>query len=57
MAKKTNAYTKRGLIQTRVSTEDLREIITKSVLYAKGNVSEYIRMAALNYRPTRKVAK
>lgn len=55
--KKPNAYAKRGLIQTRVSTEDLREIIAKSVLYAKGNVSEYVRMAALNYRPTRKVAK
>lgn len=52
-----NAYTRRGLIQARVSTEDMREIIAKSLLYNGGNLSAYVRMAALNYRPTRKVAK
>ncbi len=55
--KKTNAYTRRGLIQARVSVEDMREILAKSVMYAKGNVSEYVRMAAINYRPTKKVLK
>ncbi len=55
--KKIKAYTRRGLIQARVNVEDMREIFAKSVLYAKGNLSEYVRMAALNYRPTKKVEK
>ncbi len=55
--KKTNAFTRRGMIQARVDVADMREIIAKSILYSKGNLSEYVRMAALNYRPIRKVLK
>ena len=55
--KKVKPYTRRGLIQARVSVSDMQEIITKSLLYTKGNVSEYIRLAAINYRPTKKAGK
>jgi uncharacterized protein (DUF1778 family) len=55
--KKQNPYTKRNLIQARVDTEEFREILTKAELYTKGNVSDFVRMAALNYRNPRKVTK
>jgi uncharacterized protein (DUF1778 family) len=55
--KKLNAFTKRGLIQARVNNDDMREIVTKAQMYTKGNVSDFVRLAALNYRPLKKVLK
>jgi uncharacterized protein (DUF1778 family) len=52
--KKLNAFTKRGLIQARVNNDDMREIVTKAQMYTKGNVSDFVRLAALNYRPLTK---
>lgn len=50
-------YTKLSLIQTRVNNKQLQEIVTKAHLYAEGNMSEYVRLACLNYRPIRKVER
>ncbi len=52
---KKRDYTKKQIVQTRVTTEDLREILAKAALYSQGNVSDFIRMAALNYRPIKRV--
>lgn len=56
-AKKQNPYTKRNIIQARVDTEEFREILTKATMYTKGDVSKFVRMAVMNYRPTKKVTK
>jgi len=55
--KKQNPYTKRNLIQARVDTAELQEILTKAHLYTSGDISKFVRMAALNYKPPRKVTK
>ncbi len=52
---KHNAYTKRGFVQARVSVEEMQDVIAKAALYAKGNVSAYVREAVLGYRPIKKV--
>ncbi len=52
--KKLNPYTKRGLIQAKVDNDELQVIVTKASVYTKGNVSEFVREAALNYRPIKK---
>lgn len=52
-----NPYTRRALMQFRTDNEEQREILTKAQLYNGGNVSEYLRTAALNYRPIKKVQK
>jgi uncharacterized protein (DUF1778 family) len=55
--KKQNPYTKRNRINFRVDNEELREILTKAQLYHGGDVSEFVRDAALKYKPTKKVAR
>lgn len=49
-AKKLNPYTKKNLIQSRVDDEDLKVIETKARLYTASNMSEYVRLACLNYK-------
>jgi hypothetical protein len=51
--KRLNPYTRRGLIQARVDNEEMQSIITKALVYCKGDVSKFIRMACLNYRPVK----
>lgn len=53
--KKQNPYSKRGLIQARVDTKELQTIITKATMFCDGNVSDWIREAAINYKPITKV--
>jgi len=43
------------IIQARVDFNELQEITTKAHIYSKGQMSEYIRLACLNYRPIKKV--
>jgi hypothetical protein len=45
------------LIQARVDTKEMQEIITKAHVYAAGNLSEYTRLACLNYRPIKRVQR
>lgn len=52
--KKLNPYTKRSLIQAKVNTEELQMIITKARMFTDGNVSEFVRLAALNYKPIKR---
>lgn len=52
--KKLNPYSKRNVVQFRVDTEEMRSIITKAIMYTDGNVSEFARQAALNYKPIKK---
>lgn len=49
-----NPYSRRSLIQSRVDTKELQTIITKAAMFTGGNVSEWVREAALNYKPITK---
>ena len=55
--KKLNPYAKRNRIEARVDNEELGEILTKAQLYNGGNLSDYVREAALKYRPFKKALK
>ena len=49
-----NPYSRRSLIQSRVDTKELQTIVTKAAMFTGGNVSEWVREAALNYKPITK---
>lgn len=56
--KKINPYTKNGLVQCRVDNDDMKIIVDKATIYTEGDLSKFVRMACLNYRPlTRKALK
>lgn len=52
--KKLNPYTKRNIIQARVDNEDFQIITEKAFVYCGGDISKFVRLACLNYRPLRK---
>jgi hypothetical protein len=52
--KKIKPYIKRGLIQARVTNAEMVEVVNKATIYAGGNLSEYVRIACLKYRPLNK---
>ena len=54
MTKKVNPYIRNGLIQARVGVKEMQGILAKSVMYSKGNVGAFIRLACLNYKPPKK---
>ncbi len=49
--KKQNPYKKTKLIQTRVDNEDFQSITEKAQAHTDGDLSKYVRIATLNYRP------
>ena len=53
--KKLNPYSKRNRLNFRVDNEEMQTIFTKALLYADGDVSVYLRMAALGYKPYTKM--
>lgn len=55
--KKLNPYSKRNLVQARLDHEDFQAVLTKAQMFTNGNVSEFVRLAAINYRPIKKVTK
>lgn len=55
--KKVNPYLKKNLIQARVDNEDLQIIFTKAQVYCGGDISQFVRMACLNFRPLKRKAK
>lgn len=57
MPKKPVRYVRGGLIQSRVNVDEFREILTKAQVYAKGNMSDFVRMACLAYRPLKRENK
>jgi len=49
---KTTSATKKVMrIQARFTIDEWREIEKKAHLYAKGNFSEWLRLAGLNHKP------
>ena len=52
--KKLNPYSKRGLVQARVDNEEMKIISDKAIIYCDGDLSKFVRLACLNYRPLKK---
>lgn len=46
-----------GRINTRVSIKEHQEILTKAQVYCDGDISKFMRMAALEYRPLKRVTR
>jgi hypothetical protein len=57
MRKKNTRKRRESLIQARVNIDELREILTKAHIYTYGEISEFIRMACLEFRPLKRVGK
>jgi len=55
MKMKMKAQPRNVVLQARVDTAEMEEILAKSRRFSRGNVSEYVRTAALNYRPAKKI--
>ena len=45
---------KQSLIQARLDVKEHQEVISKSLIYTKGNVSDFVRLACLSYRPLKR---
>ena len=43
-----------GLIQARVNNIELKEIVTKAMIYTGGDISKLVRLSVLNYRPLKR---
>lgn len=54
--KEPKRYVKNNLLQARVDLDDFKIALTKAALYTKGNLSEYVRKACIEYKgPIKKV--
>ena len=51
---KPREFVKAGLVQARLDTPQMQMVVEKALVYTKGNVSEFVRQAVLNYRPLKK---
>lgn len=52
--KKVNPYARKILLPCRVNSEEMRSVLAKATLYTDGNVSEFVRYAAINFQPAKK---
>ncbi len=57
MKKPTKTNLRHGLIQARVTIKEQQEILTKAQVYSGGDVSKYVRLACLEYKPLKRVQK
>lgn len=53
--KKINPHVRNGLIQARMSNQEMQIVLQKAEVYHHGDISKFTREAALNYRPLKKV--
>jgi hypothetical protein len=44
-------------LNARVNNTEMQEILTKAHLYCGGDVSKYVRKAALEFKPLKRVTK
>lgn len=49
---KQKVYTRNKQLPCRVNDDEMRHIIASAKKYTDGNVSEFVRTAALNFKPT-----
>ena len=48
--KKPNPYVRKIMVPVRVNADEMRELLKKAHQYAQGNISRFLRLAALSYK-------
>lgn len=51
--KKQNPYVRKIVVTFKVNADEMRAVLSKAHTFAKGNVSEWVRFAATNCKPTK----
>lgn len=51
--KKPNPYVRSIVVTFKINADEMRKLIGKSHAFTKGNISEWVRFASLNFRPAR----
>jgi hypothetical protein len=54
--KKPNPETRNGILQCRVNLAEMKVVHEKAVVFCGGDLSKFVRMACLNYKPLTKKA-
>ena len=49
--KKPNPHARKIVVPFKVNSEEMRELMKKAHGYSKGNISAWVRFAALNFKP------
>lgn len=52
-----NPRARNSVVQTRVNNEELHAIHVKAHAHTQGDISKFMREAALNYKPIKKVER
>lgn len=51
--KKQNPHTRAIVVPFKVNAEEMRELLARANAYTQGNVSEWVRYAALKHKPAK----
>lgn len=51
--KKPNPYVRKIVLPIKVNSEEMRKILLHAGAFTKGNVSAWVRYAALNFKPAK----
>ena len=51
MKKEINTSVRQILIAVRVNAKEMHQLLALANVYTKGNVSQWVRKAAFNYKP------
>lgn len=54
--KKPNPNVRNSIVQTRLNAAELKVVHEKAFVHCKGDMSKFIRIAVLNYKPITKKA-
>ena len=49
--KKLNPYARKILVQFKVNADEMREVLKQAHGFTAGNISGFVRYAALNFKP------
>lgn len=51
--KKPNPYARKIVVPFKVNSDEMRELMKKAHAFTKGNISEWVRFAALKFKPSK----
>lgn len=51
--KKLNPYIRKIVVTCKVNSDEMRFLLSRAGAYTGGNVSEWIRFCALNFKPSK----
>lgn len=51
--RKPNPYSRKIVLTLKVNAEEMKTLLARAHGFTKGNVSEWVRYAAMNFKPTK----